>query len=92
MSHLSPPTVIRGDVDNLAPGTAGSVNLGPVVCLENDSPDSNTLGFEDPVQPPPGHAFFFIYRGSRGLNYGPGSWGQSSNGSERAPGTGVCAP
>ncbi|MGI0149274.1 MAG: TolB family protein, partial [Thermoplasmata archaeon] len=84
--------VIRGDVDNLGPGTAGTVDLGPVACLENDSPDSNTLGFEDAVQPPPGHAFFFLYRGSRGLNYGPGSWGQSSNGSERAPGSGVCAP
>src|SRR4029453_7370138 len=84
--------VIRGDVANLAPGPPGTVDLGPVACLENDSPDADTRGFEDAAIPPPGHPFFFMFRGSRGLNFGPGSWGQSSVGAERVPGSGVCAP
>ncbi len=84
--------VIRGDVANLSPGTATTVNLGPVVCLENDSPDADIAGFEDSAMPAVGHAFFFIFRGSRGLNFGPGTWGQSSTGLERVPGTGACAP
>jgi Tol biopolymer transport system component len=84
--------VIRGDVANLAPGSPGTVSLGPVTCLENDSPDADTRGFEDAVTPPPGHAFFFLFRGSRGLNFGPGSWGQASGGAERVPGSGVCEP
>ena len=84
--------VIRGDVASLRPGPANTVDLGPVVCLENDSPDADIKGFEDPVEPLVGHAFFFLYRGSRGLNYGPGSWGQSSSGHERVPGAGACPP
>jgi len=84
--------IIRGDLANLAPGLPGTVDLGPVACLENDSPDADTAGFEDAVVPPAGHAFFFLFRGSRGLNFGPGSWGQASGGAERAPGSGVCAP
>ena len=84
--------VIRGDVANLAPGLPGTVDLGAVVCLENDSPDASILGFEDAATPLPGHAFFFLFRGSHGLNFGPGSWGQASEGLERVPGSGVCAP
>src|SRR5262249_54012648 len=84
--------VIRGDVANLAPSLPGTVDLGPVVCLENDSPDADTRGFEDTATPAAGHAFFFLFRGSRGLNFGPGSWGQGSGGAERVPGSGVCAP
>ena len=84
--------VIRGDAANLAPGPPGTVDLGPVVCLENDSPDADIRGFEDAAVPPVGHAFFFLFRGSRGLNYGPGTWGQSTSGAERVPGSGACAP
>lgn len=85
--------VIRGDVANLAPGAPGTVSFGPVVCLENDSPDADIQGFEDAGVPPCGtHAFFFTFRGSRGLNYDPGLWGQSSSGAERIPGSGTCSP
>ncbi len=84
--------VIRGDVDNLAPGGGATVSLGAVVCLENDSADSSTAGSGDAVQPSAGHAFFYLYRGSAGLNYGAGSFGAASNGSERVAGSGVCAP
>src|SRR6185369_10828526 len=52
---------IRGNVDALAPGP-GIVDLGTVVCLENDSPDTDTLGFEDTQIPIPGRAFFYLVR------------------------------
>jgi Tol biopolymer transport system component len=82
--------VIRGDVASLALGAGNTVDLGAVVCLEDDSPDAHTVGDEDLVEPSPGQAFFFVYRGSQGA--GPGSWGQGTGGRERVAGTGSCAP
>jgi|GEM_PF-962760 len=84
--------VVRGNVQNLAPGGGSTVTLGPVTCLEDDSPDADTAGFEDVAQPAAGQAFFYIYRGSRGLNFGAGSYGQSSSGLERIPASGDCSP
>jgi Tol biopolymer transport system component len=84
--------VIRGDVADLQPGPSNTVDLGPVVCLEDDSPDATTLGFEDPDDPAPGQAFFFLYRGSQGVDDGPGSWGQGTGDAERAAGAGSCVP
>lgn len=78
--------VIRGAVDELAPGG----DLGATVCVENDSADNDTLGSEDPEQPAPGSAFFYLYRGSAGLLAGSGSYGQSSAGEERLPSFGDC--
>jgi len=48
--------VIRGDVANLRHGSGGTVDLGAVAWLENDSPDAHTTGFEDTGQPAPGQA------------------------------------
>jgi Tol biopolymer transport system component len=84
--------VIRGDVAGLQAGPAGTVDLGPVACLEDDSPDATTLGFEDPDEPVPGQAFFFLYRGSQGIDDGPGTWGQGSGDAERVAGAGSCDP
>lgn len=84
--------VVRGFVASLGPGASGFVDLGPVVCLENDSPDPSTAGFEDAAAPAPGQAFYYLYRGTQGLLAGPGSWGRSSHGSERQPSSGSCAP
>jgi Tol biopolymer transport system component len=84
--------VIRGDVADLQAGPANTVDLGPVVCLEDDSPDATTLGFEDPNEPAPGQAFFFLYRGSQGIDDGPGSWGQGSGDADRIAGAGSCLP
>ncbi|HKQ63142.1 MAG TPA: hypothetical protein VJS92_17780 [Candidatus Polarisedimenticolaceae bacterium] len=84
--------VIRGDVANLQPGAGGAVDLGAVVCLEDDSPDATTAGFGDAAQPVPGQAFFFVHRGTQGLSDGPGSWGQGTGGAERTAGAGACAP
>jgi Tol biopolymer transport system component len=81
--------VIRGDVADLATG-AGSVDLGNVVCLENDSSDLSTRGDEDIVTPSPGQAFFYLFRGSQGVAVGPGSYGAGSSGDERIPGAGGC--
>ncbi|ANM29410.1 hypothetical protein ABI59_07135 [Acidobacteria bacterium Mor1] len=78
--------VIRGDVANLAAGG----DLGAVTCLEEDSPEASTEGFGDTLQPTPGQVLFFLYRGSEGLNAGPGSYGQASDGSTRTPASGGC--
>ncbi len=79
---------VRGDVASLQ-FAGGEVDLGPLVCLEDDSPDRDTAGYEDPADPPPGRAFFYLYRGSPG-NLAPGSFGTDSAGRERRGGAGEC--
>jgi Tol biopolymer transport system component len=94
-SHESGPLrydVVRGDVASLADGGDGTVDLGTVVCIENDSPDADTIGFEDPEEPVPGQAFFYVHRGTQGLLDGPGSYGTASDGRVREAGGGDCAP
>lgn len=81
--------VIRGDVADLRI-LGDQVDLGPVLCLENDSPDNETVGFEDVEEPIPGQVFFFLYRGSQGLLDGPGSYGDSSDDRQRIPASGDC--
>jgi len=85
--------VIRGDAANLA-FSGSTVNLGPVACLEDDSRDKDTAGFEDAAQPAQGHVFFYLYRGAQaqGPSMGPGTFGFSSDGRERIGGAGVCGP
>jgi hypothetical protein len=83
--------VIRGSVSALL--IAGStVALGPVVCVEDDSPDNHTRGFEDATIPPPGEAFYYLDRGSTGFDAATGSYGQGSGGRERIAGAGGCNP
>jgi Tol biopolymer transport system component len=84
--------IIRGDIDNLQPGASNAVDLGTVVCLENDSIDTNTIGFEDSAQPTQGQAFFFLYRGTQGILDGPGSYGQGTCSVERVASGGDCQP
>jgi len=83
--------LIRGSVSAMGPGP-GTVNLGPTVCLDNDSPVNENFGHEDPVGPAPGAAFFYAYRGSDGLDVGPGSYGVGSNNGQRVPTSGDCTP
>jgi Tol biopolymer transport system component len=81
--------VIRGSIADLS--IAGSaVSLGPVSCLEDESPDSHTRGYGDSIDPAPGQAFFFLYRGSVGFAAAPGSYGQGTGGKERLPASGDC--
>jgi len=83
--------VVRGSIASLS--IAGStVNLGSVSCLEDDSPDAHTKGHGDPVNPAPGEAFFYLYRGSVGFDGAAGSYGQGSGGKERIAGSGGCVP
>ncbi|MCP3980603.1 MAG: hypothetical protein GY716_14975 [bacterium] len=82
--------VIRGDVANLQLGPGGlAIDLGTVICIEDDSPDNTTVGHEDVAQPAPGQTFFYVFRG--GLGPGdPGTWGEGSGGLDRVPGAGTC--
>lgn len=83
--------VIRGDLLGLQ-AAAGVVELGEVVCLEEDSPDNTTAGgFEDDFEVAPGDALFFLYRGYEGSLAPPPSWGTSSEGEERTAGVGACS-
>lgn len=83
--------VIRGDIAHVAIAGA-TVDLGPVTCIEDDSPDNHTRGFEDTAQPEPGQAFFYLYRGTTGAAALAGSWGQGTGARERIAGTGSCNP
>mgnify|MGYP000311346237 CR=1 FL=1 len=67
-------------------GASGTTDLGPVVCIENDSPDATTYGNEDSAEPEPGRGFFYLYRGNPS-----GSWGSGSGAAERVPSSGSCA-
>lgn len=75
--------VIRGDVAALGPGG----NLGPVVCLDEDSNDALA---EDLVAPLPGQAFFYLRRGRAGPAVASEAWGHASDGTERQPAAGGC--
>jgi Tol biopolymer transport system component len=82
--------VIRGDVASLA--IAGSiVDLGEVLCLDDDSPDATTAEGADPDTPLPGQAFFYVLRGSMGRLAGPGSYGRGAGDRERVAGPGGCS-
>jgi hypothetical protein len=83
--------VIRGSLSSLVDG-GSTVNLGPVSCLEDDSPDNHTRGHEDPAVPALGQGFFYLYRGSVGINATAGSYGQGTGGKERVAGSGGCNP
>lgn len=75
--------VIRGRVESIV-SLATTVDLGEVVCLENDSPDLETAGFEDPEFPSPGSAFFYLMRAD------DEDFGASSDGRPRDPASGAC--
>jgi hypothetical protein len=81
--------VIRGDLADLSVD-GGAVDLGSVLCIENDSYDPDTVGDEDPVIPASGQGFFYLYRGTPGPLAGPGSYGTGSSGLERVPSDGDC--
>ena len=81
---------IRGDLASLAFDGVGGVNLGAVACIEDESIDTDTIGDEDAAVPLPGQAFFYLIRGTQGVDDGPGSYGAATDGSERATTAGDC--
>jgi hypothetical protein len=78
--------VIRGQLGRLEE-TDIIINLGSVSCVEEDSPDENTTGWEDPEIPEPGEAFFYLVQYDDGIS---SSYGAESAGKPRAPGSGSC--
>ena len=78
---------MRGDVGALSESAAG-VDLGTVICLEDDSPDPDTAGDEDTGIISPGEVFFYVGRFNAAP--GPGSFGGSSQNRDRAPSSGGC--
>ena len=80
--------LVRGDVSNLG-GDAGGVNLGPLICIENDSADETSQTTPDVDVPASAAAFFYVVRVHYGAGIGP--WGFGSEGQERT-GTGGCPP
>jgi hypothetical protein len=77
---------IRGARDNLYLGAPG--DLGAVTCIA-DLKSNYAIGFvSDPTVPPPGEAFFYLYRFCGG---GPiCSYGTTSSGAPRTPSSGDC--
>ncbi len=84
--------VIRGSVSALGPGAGGTVTLGAVVCLADDSPLNSTEGRTDAARPAAGAAFFYLQRGSVGVDGPQASYGQGSGGGERLAASGDCLP
>jgi len=78
--------VIRGNISSLQIVGGIQVNLGSVVCIENESTDTTTApNHRDPAAPSLGQGFFYLFRVS-GSNYGTSSPG----GLPRVPGAGTC--
>jgi hypothetical protein len=76
--------VIRGNLGSLQT-VDGQVDLGSLVCIENESADTTTApNHVDPNTPSPGQAFFYLFRVSGG------TYGSSSAGLPRIPGPGTC--
>lgn len=50
--------LVRGSVHNLSE-LEEAISLGPVRCVERQSADTSTIGFEDGEVPAPGTAFFY---------------------------------
>jgi hypothetical protein len=71
---------IRGDLTALAASSSG-IELGPVVCIENNSPDPDTAGNEDATVPAQGQGFYYLGRFNKGP--WPGSYGGSSGNRDR---------
>ena len=81
--------VIRGSTE-LISEQASSASVGPVQCVEDDSPDLDTLGFEDTAEPGPGAAFFYLVRSHDGAT--DSDYGLASSGKPRVPASSDCAP
>ncbi|MCU0224581.1 MAG: hypothetical protein MUF27_11030 [Acidobacteria bacterium] len=84
--------VIRGDVSALGPGAGGTVELGTVLCLADDDPLESTEEREDAGIPAAGRSFFYLQRGSVGLDGPAASYGRGSSGGERTAQGGDCLP
>jgi hypothetical protein len=78
--------VIRGDLNNVLE-TGEEINLGTVVCIEANSMDESTLGWEDGELPQLGKTFFYLVEYDSGIS---SSYGTESAPKPRVPGLGDC--
>jgi len=78
--------VIRGQLNNVVE-TGMEINLGTVVCIEANSTDENTLGWEDGSLPEPGQAFFYVAEYFDGIS---STYGTEDASKPRVPGVGDC--
>ena len=79
--------VVRGELAALA-GGPGGVDLGDLACVEQGSPDADTVGNPDEETPDPGTGRFYLVRFRLGLSiggWGAGSVGLPRNGSGGCP-------
>ncbi len=79
--------VIRGDRALVTFG-ATTTQLGAVTCIENDSPNTDTVGNEDAVTPPLGTTYFYLFRTQD--SQVKGSYGRSLLGKVRVVSSGDC--
>jgi hypothetical protein len=79
--------VIRGITANVTQGP-GTINLGPVTCLADDNPDTDTASFPDASIPPVGQAYFYLLRPVIGGV--AGQYSVSTNGKPGVPSSGGC--
>lgn len=86
VSNAQAYSVIRGYLSGLSE-TPSAITLGPVVCIEAGSLNTDTVGNEDPEVPPAGDVFFYLgeYRDT-----GNSSYGSESLSKPRQPGPGSC--
>lgn len=80
--------VERGELLSLGGGPAG-VNLGPLSCIEDGSPDTSTSGDPDLETPAPGTGRFYLVRFE--LGFSRGGYGRGSEGGTRS-GSAGCSP
>jgi hypothetical protein len=78
--------VIRGELSQIAE-TPVLINLGTVVCVEDDSLDGSTANRVDPAVPAPGESFFYLVEYFDGTS---STYGTESADKPRAPGPGDC--
>ena len=79
--------VIRGDRSQITQ-TATQVSLGTVLCIENDSPNTDNVGNEDLSNPSIGTTYFYLFRSQDAQV--KGSYGRSSLGKVRVATAGDC--
>ncbi|MCH7779778.1 MAG: right-handed parallel beta-helix repeat-containing protein [Acidobacteria bacterium] len=78
--------VIRGELNNVME-TSVVISLGTVLCIEANSTDESTLGWEDGELPEPGQSFFYLVEYDDGIS---SSYGTEGADKPRAPGPGDC--
>jgi hypothetical protein len=78
--------VIRGQLSNIV-DTGVVISLEPVTCIEPNSIDESTAGWEDSDLPNPGQAFFYLLEYDNGTS---SSYGTESTDKPRMPGPGDC--